>query len=364
MEDLEEVIEKCLFVKGRAILPHWGIFTVHRNSASIDRGEGTIHPPYDEISFLSVPQMGVEELETELSQFIFTDDLDVSALSAEINSLAEAKKSEGSWEIGSLGKLSTDSNVISWRAFPAASWSILSDLPDIKLPHAAHVPESNQQQQPAQKDKESVNPIPDQVSADTAEKKSSKSLFIILVFVLLLAIIMLIANLMFWDPFNASAESAVDSSIPSERTNVHPEAAISSVKRTSDTENTQLGNSPFELGHRSDEIENESRDESDIINSENEEMKNEESLEESMSAQSLDHSSENECVIIVGAFSSKDNIQNMQSRLSEQGYNVYLSDAQSLTRVGVYAPCPSKDILQELRTIRKEIEPAAWILNE
>jgi len=154
MEDLEKIIEKCLFVKGRAILPHWGILTVHRNSAAIDRSEGTIHPPYDEISFLSVPQLGVEELETELSQFIFTDALDVSALSAEINTLAEAKKSEGRWKIGSLGELSSDSAVISWSAFPAESWSILSDLPDIKLPHAAHVSRSNQQQQSAQKSKE------------------------------------------------------------------------------------------------------------------------------------------------------------------------------------------------------------------
>jgi cell division septation protein DedD len=90
----------------------------------------------------------------------------------------------------------------------------------------------------------------------------------------------------------------------------------------------------------------------------------EESAEESMSAQSSDYPPKKECVIIVGAFSSKDNIQNMQSRLSEQGYTVYLSDVQSLTRVGVYAPCPSREILQELRTIRQEIEPAAWILNE
>ncbi len=360
MKVLEEIIEKCLFLKGRVILPHWGILTIHRHSATIDHSNGLVHPPSDEISFLSVPQLGVDELETELSQLDFTDDLDISELSAEIDSLAEAKKSGGKWEIGSLGKLSVDSDLISWSAFPAASWSILSDLPDIKLPYASPVSDSNREQQSAQKVKEPGKAIPDEVSVDIAEKKSSKSLFIILVFVLLLAIIMLIANLMVWDPFNASAGSSVESSIPAERTNVNPEAAISSVKRTSDTDEARAGHPPFELDHRSDESQMENQDEGHINNLD----EDDDTSETANSEHDLDHSLENDCVIIVGAFSSKENVSKMKSRLSEEGYLVYLSDLESLTRVGVYSPCPSNEILQELRTIRKDIEPAAWILNE
>lgn len=364
MKALEQIIEKCLLIKGRVILPHWGILTIHRSSASMDKNEGWMYPPSEEISFLEFPQLGTEELENELSQFVFSQPVDIAQLASRIADFAKDMKEAGSWSLGRLGQFEVGPQQIAWHSAPASNWSLLADLPDIRLPHPRPAGNSGQQGTQTVVSSAAATPDVDPVSTETdSDASSSRSLFIVLILVLVLALVMVIGSLMYWGPLTNSSTTKVDFPVQKERMNVHPEELSSAIKRTSDTQILEEDSAPFELDHRTPVIESESNP-ADPSKDETESEIPESTAESNTTPTESEIKESSDCVIIVGAFYNQGNVQQMQDRLAESGYDLYSASSGSLVRVGVYAPCPSSEILKELRTIRREIEPAAWILNE
>ncbi len=77
--------------------------------------------------------------------------------------------------------------------------------------------------------------------------------------------------------------------------------------------------------------------------------------------------SDNECIIIVGQFGSKKNIDKMVRKLEDDGYESYQewSEEKGLTSVGAKFTYTSESKKErELRKLRAKYHPNAWILRE
>jgi cell division septation protein DedD len=359
MIDQEQILEKCLLLKGRIVIPHWGVLSIHRTSATIDKSKGWIHPPGEEITFLEVPHLGREALEKELAQFVFSSPIDIVKLSKDISGLAKEKKAEGAWSLGRLGMLKNNGAQVSWVSSPPSNWSLLTDLPDIRLPNPVGS-ETSASTESREGGKSSVLSASDSGESRPAEESSSKGLFFILIMVLILALVMIIGSLLYWGPLSNQGLTEGELPVIKERMNVNPEEISSSIRKTSAQDIPMDSKSYFELNHRQSAVlhENQSFKDSSAIS------RGTEALDVESDAKPEQEVLTDDCIIIVGAFSKADNVQQMKEKLSLEGYNVYLASSPPLTRVGVYAPCPADEILKELRIIRRKVEPAAWILND
>lgn len=69
------------------------------------------------------------------------------------------------------------------------------------------------------------------------------------------------------------------------------------------------------------------------------------------------------CIIIVGSFKSKKNVNRMLKKLSEMGYNTYYENFGIFTRVGVTFDCPRDKLVDSIVSIRSRIEPKSWFLS-
>lgn len=373
MKPLESIIEKCLLLKGRFVLPHWGILNVHSTSASIRQDSAKIHPPSEEISFLDLPDISKNELEKELQQFVFSEQIDSSLLAQKIDELALSKKESGFWDLGRLGVFRQSSEGVVWESASPASWSLLNDLPEITLPYpitpvADTTAVANDADSPAGESGEKV------VSPAARKKKKTSTLTILLLVLVALGLAFLIAAGVYW--YSSSQEQLTMDDIPAStnRVNVHPDKLKESYTLTADTASESDSSPSFELSHR---VKSDSKQETTAVEDEpTEEVEpdyssfDNEPREDSKAddaATGLEESSEDEnlsCVIIVGAFSNERNTRQMKDYLSKANYTVFTQNAGQLTRVGLYTHCEPSKILKELREVRKEIEAGAWILNE
>jgi cell division septation protein DedD len=295
-----------------------------------------------------------------LAQFTFSAPVDIDYLADQITEYAASKKAEGHWQIGRLGTLKIDGEQAIWNPSPVSEWSALADLPDIQLPNpvvseASTVASENSAAAVA-------SGISESKASPSNDPSSSRSLFIILVLVLLLALTMIIGSLWFWGPLSNRSITEVDLPVQKERLNVKPDEVESSIKRTS-VQHTPSSDSAasFELNHRKTVVKSAASD-SAYTHSLDESAATDNGPAEAEAGTGESVSSD--CVIIVGAFSRELYIEKMEALLSSKGYQIYLAPAGGLTRVGLYAPCTPPEFLAELRTVRKEIEPRAWILNE
>lgn len=70
-------------------------------------------------------------------------------------------------------------------------------------------------------------------------------------------------------------------------------------------------------------------------------------------SQRLSGTVNDDCIIIIGAFSKSSNITKLLKRLDRDGYNSFTTPFRGLTRVGIYLTCEedlSKSILSEVRS--------------
>ena len=70
-----------------------------------------------------------------------------------------------------------------------------------------------------------------------------------------------------------------------------------------------------------------------------------------------------EYIIVTGSFKQKKHIAKMQKRLQNRGYEVFLGDNDSTTRVGVKVNCTLSELPQHLAKIRSQINKDAWVLT-
>ena len=68
------------------------------------------------------------------------------------------------------------------------------------------------------------------------------------------------------------------------------------------------------------------------------------------------------CLIIVGAFGVPGNVDRMQQKLNELGYESMTIPGRSLTKVGIVpVDCSPAEMLAQLRNVRTQVEQSAWI---
>lgn len=67
------------------------------------------------------------------------------------------------------------------------------------------------------------------------------------------------------------------------------------------------------------------------------------------------------CYIVVGAFTSDENIQRMMVRLNDMGYTAVKLSGGNLTRVAIQSACERHELQQTLDKARSTIHPEAWI---
>lgn len=70
------------------------------------------------------------------------------------------------------------------------------------------------------------------------------------------------------------------------------------------------------------------------------------------------------CVIAIGVFREKENVDRLSRRIIEAGYEPFLEDIGSRTRVGIqFAYEAEADIQENLRQIREQFEPSAFVMR-
>ena len=70
-----------------------------------------------------------------------------------------------------------------------------------------------------------------------------------------------------------------------------------------------------------------------------------------------------DCMVVVGAFRVLSNVDRMEARLTQMGYQPYTEVRKGLTHVGVLTPCRTSDLRKVLYRGRAEIDGGAWVLR-
>lgn len=70
-----------------------------------------------------------------------------------------------------------------------------------------------------------------------------------------------------------------------------------------------------------------------------------------------------ECIIIIGGFKNKRNIQKLVEKLYEAGYDAYTDQKNGITRVGaMFAYTDEREVDRKLEDVKRKFERKAWIL--
>lgn len=70
-----------------------------------------------------------------------------------------------------------------------------------------------------------------------------------------------------------------------------------------------------------------------------------------------------DCIIIIGAFSSKSNVDRLLQNLTEDGHRPFTTPYEGMTRVGVYTSCDNTILYNRLRSISKKYAADAFALK-
>lgn len=73
---------------------------------------------------------------------------------------------------------------------------------------------------------------------------------------------------------------------------------------------------------------------------------------------------ENDCFIIVGAFSQDNNISKMVAKLETYGQRVLIDKDIRLTRVGVLIPCDDPQLSEVYNALKSDVNKDAWIMKK
>lgn len=73
--------------------------------------------------------------------------------------------------------------------------------------------------------------------------------------------------------------------------------------------------------------------------------------------------SKGECIILIGSFSSKKNMQNLRKELQENGYSIFESYTNGLYKIGVYEDCSKRILINSLQIIRRKYAKDAHVFE-
>ncbi|NND33561.1 MAG: hypothetical protein HKN76_13305, partial [Saprospiraceae bacterium] len=73
-------------------------------------------------------------------------------------------------------------------------------------------------------------------------------------------------------------------------------------------------------------------------------------------------SDESSCIIIVGAFSEKDNVSRMIDRIQRLSHQSVIIEGPKLTKVGLKIDCDNPQA--KLLWAKQEFDPSAWVYSK
>lgn len=367
-------------------LPGVGRFSVSHHPAEIDKEQGLIFPPYKKINFES---RGSDiEYSKEIAAYLqmkfgFSKADAVEVSKFESRTFAEKRNSASIIPIPFVGRIFAGKN---------GEWLFTPD--DIEIfreerkgfPVLPYIPVNQL----------SVNPVSSVVSEENKEEnfitevdsfsslppaKTKRGSFTWWPFSLA-AMVMVIAFFL-WQQ-QSSKESAYKvfrMASPDTRINVKPLESDRLYPQygTEEPENIQIDSSAIEEEERHDissgawegTVEN-LRGEEPLVSEEVEKKEPVSPLDNSVSkdiaiAEISTNNPElgaNDCLLIVGAFASMENVEKMRVRLGAYGSSVVTDTDVKLTRVGVLIPCDSYELPVILEKLRNEINAGTWVMKK
>jgi len=345
--DLEAIIGKLLFEFDAVIIPGFGGFVANYKSSTIDHVQGMIHPPSKSISFnenlvvndgilvnhlKSKHGLSLEEAKDTIQQFVV--ELKKKIEEREIIVFPEVGRLYRDYE-NKLQFLPDNSNynLDAYGLSPVQYYPILRNK-DTALAEAP-VPKSTTKRKPAK------------VVTARKRKRVSQSALLYALFGVALIFIAYSSYVFFG---NRTTDKQAQTLPVENRLNTKP--------GQSETGSEAEDSFGTEIVTNNDETEEEESIASNAIE------------EDSESAEELDTESitlapnQKECIVIIGGFRSKENVQKLIERLYDKGYDAYQDKKGDITRVGaqfIYETESQKR--DKIKFIRDRFEPKAWELK-
>ena len=201
---------------------------------------------------------------------------------------------------------------------------------------------------------------------DSTDKRSGRSWWLLVPMLLLAAFLLYLL-------FNRTMSDqpvVLEGDLPQERLNQSPSAEeniTAEIKSSEEDEQLVSDNQPS--NHDKDPIEEEIENRQlgqNQSKSTKDQVVGESTIDKAVS-ESRDESPityrSGSCVIIVGAFGKKSNVDKMVGALQGRGWRAYTDERPSMTRVGFYIPCTNPDRDHWLAEARQSVESKSWLLK-
>ena len=345
--DLEAIIGELLFEFDAVIIPGFGGFVANYKSSTIDHVQGMIHPPSKSISFnenlvvndgILVNQLkskyglSLEEAKDTIKEFVI--ELKKKVEEREIIVFPEVGRLYRDYE-NKLQFLPDNSNynLDAYGLSPVQYYPILRNK-DTALAEAP-VPKSTTARKPAK------------VVAARKRNRVSQSAMLYALFGIALIAIAFSSYKIFGD--RSTADQA--QTLPVEnRLNTKPGQG-----ETGSEAEDSFGT---EIVTKNDETGEEEASSSAVIEEETEDL-------EDLNTESITLApNQKECIVIIGGFRSKENVQKLIERLYDKGFDAYQDKKGDITRVGAQFVYESESQKRDkIQFIRDRFEAKAWELK-
>lgn len=344
MKRIEVIVRHLLIHRKKVVLPGIGLLHLYRRPANVRTQEGLIEPPSEELLFTETGQLGAAHFMDQLQSLPLHPDTDLVRLQDEMITFCRKADQAAFLQIGSVVQLQKQEGHWQLEASQLEGISPFAALKALELPPLRTAASSQTREHP-------------EIKAEKPARKRS------LAMVVTLSLLFVLLSVILWwllPEVQQQRESFRKVFVNEERVNVSP-SEIEVMDPLNNDSTQEAKNEDIEVSKEEEVFQTEERladtyasdAPDDEIGIEGEEMKEGEIL-----------SAQEECVIIVGAFSKASNIRSMKQKLSDLGYDVYTQEYRGLTRVGLYSACIEEDLDSILAVCRENIESASWILEE
>lgn len=387
--DVASSINELLFKKNSVIVPGFGGFELHQQPANIDHIKSTISPPNKVPSFnknltindgvlvdfiqnqnkctleeaTKIVESFVAEIEAKIEKKEIVEFPKVGRIYKDYNKSLQFLPYDTNFNANAFGLPTIEIHPFS-RSEAVKKETATKAAASLDLTNAPS--ESSEVKSPIyEKSTPDPKPFPEDIRVGGVPVKEDKGFFKwaqMTMPLLILASVALIAFSFFMlRGKNSNIADGNKSANPSnviDDKNVNVKPYPNSIN---DSETTEL---PQDV-----DSENDQRLKDDIANGNSTSTEVDDPIkdEESNSEISENISSDDECIIIVGQFGSKKNVDKMVRKLEKDGYESYQgwSEEKGLTTVGAKFTYTSESKKErELRKLRAKYHPDAWILRE
>lgn len=343
MKRIEAIVRHLLIHRKKVVLPGIGLLHLYRTPANVRTQEGLIDPPFEELLFTETGQLGEAHFMDQLQSLPLHPDTDLLRIQDEMSAFCRKADQAGFLQIGSIVRLQKQDGYWRLEASQLEGISPFAALKALELPPLLTMVSPETQEQLVMK-------------AKPAPRNRSRAM------VFTLSLLFILLSVMLWwllPEVQEQRESFSKVFVHEERVNVSPSEieAIDPLNRDSMQE---AHDQEPELAEEEETLQREEHFKDTLAI---DVQRDETTIEEDKTKEEEILSVQEECVIIVGAFSKASNVRSMKQKLSDLGYDVYTQEYRGLTRVGLYSVCIEEDLDSILAVCRENIESASWILE-